>query len=339
MGAMNEKSGENLTIKSAADLAAIKKEYLARRSQYKRQVLVCGGAGCISSHCQDVKDALFEALKTYKLEDEVEVLVTGCMGTCALGPVILVQPDGVFYTKMDPEKVENVVLQHLVNDQICEEYTYFDDDMGIHVPKMENIGFFEGQIRIALRNCGQMEFSSLEAYVARDGYAALAKALHGMTQEDVVTVVKDAGLRGRGGAGFPTGLKWKLCKQNDADQKYVCCNADEGDPGAFMDRSVLEGDPHTILEAMTIAGYAVGAHQGYIYVRAEYPIAVKRLETAIRQAKEYGLLGKNIFDSGFDFDLELRLGAGAFVCGEETALMRSIEGHRGSPRPTPPSRR
>ena len=179
MGAMNEKSGENLTIKSAADLAAIKKEYLARRSQYKRQVLVCGGAGCISSHCQDVKDALFEALKTYKLEDEVEALVTGCMGTCALGPVILVQPDGVFYTKMDPEKVENVVLQHLVNDQICEEYTYFDDDMGIHVPKMENIGFFEGQIRIALRNCGQMEFSSLEAYVARDGYAALAKALHG----------------------------------------------------------------------------------------------------------------------------------------------------------------
>ncbi len=338
MGAMNEKSGENLTIKSAADLAAIKKDYLARRSRFKRQVMVCGGAGCISSHCQEVKDALFEALKTYKVEDEVEVLVTGCMGTCALGPVILVQPDGVFYTKMDPERVEDVVLRHLVNDEICEEYTYFDDDMGIHVPKMENIGFFEGQVRIALRNCGQMEFSSLEAYVARDGYAALAKALHGMSREDVVTVVKDAGLRGRGGAGFPTGVKWEAgMKAVSADgRKFMVCNADEGDPGAFMDRSLLEGDPHSIIEGMMLGGYAIGASKGYVYVRAEYPIAVERLGNAIDQARAAGILGEHILGSSFSFDLEIRIGAGAFVCGEETSLLASIEGKRGEPRQKPP---
>lgn len=327
-----------MNVRSTADMAVIKKEYLARRGQYKRQVLVCGGAGCISSHCQEVKAALCEAVKTYKLEDEVEVLVTGCMGICALGPVILVQPDGVFYIKMDPEKVENVVLQHLVNDQICEEYTYFDDDMGIYVPKMENISFFEGQVRIALRNCGQMEYSSLEAYIARDGYAALAKALNGMTREDVVNTLKDAGLRGRGGAGFPTGVKWEAGMKavSEDGRKFMVCNADEGDPGAFMDRSLLEGDPHSVIEGMMVGGYAIGASKGYVYVRAEYPIAVERLGNAIDQARAAGILGQDILGSGFSFDLEIRIGAGAFVCGEETSLLASIEGKRGEPRQKPP---
>lgn len=338
MSGINETPTQVYQVRNTADLTIIKEEYLSRRSQYKRHVLVCGGAGCISSHCQEVKDALYEAVRTYQLEKEVEILVTGCMGTCALGPVILVQPDGVFYTEMTPEKAETIVLKHLLGNQICEQYTYFDEDMGIHVPKMENISFFEGQVRIALRNCGQMEYASLGAYIARDGYAALARALQGMNPEDVVNTIKDSGLRGRGGAGFPTGIKWEAgLRAVSADgRKFIVCNADEGDPGAFMDRSLLEGDPHSIIEGMMLGGYAIGASKGYVYVRAEYPIAVERLGNAIDQARHAGILGSNILGSNFSFDLEIRIGAGAFVCGEETALLASVEGKRGEPRQKPP---
>ena len=338
MALINETSRENLVVRDQMDLRVIKGDYLAQRRKYRRQVLVCGGAGCISSHCQEVKDALHESLANYQLEDEIEVLVTGCMGTCSLGPVILVEPDGVFYIEMDPEKVDHIVFRHLMNDEVCEEYTYFDDDMGIHVPLMKDIGFFEGQVRIALRNCGRMEFSSLAAYISRDGYGALAKVLSGMSREEVVAVVKNSGLRGRGGAGFPTGVKWEagMKAQSPDGRKFMVCNADEGDPGAFMDRSLLEGDPHSVIEGMMLGGYAIGAAKGYIYVRAEYPIAVKRLGDAIDQARAAGILGKNIMGSGFDFDVEIRIGAGAFVCGEETSLLASIEGRRGEPSQKPP---
>ena len=325
-------------VKNRDDLLSIKEEYLRRQKSYRRQVLVCGGAGCISSNCGEVRDALIKSVSTYKLDDEVKVMVTGCMGTCAMGPVILVEPEGIFYTKMNPEKAEDVVARHLLKDEVCEEYTYFDEDEGVHVPRMEDIPFFKGQVRVALRNCGHMEYASLEAYISRDGYGALARALSEMTPAQVVEEMKAAGLRGRGGAGFPTGVKWEAGMKavSEDGRKFMVCNADEGDPGAFMDRSVLEGDPHAVLEAMAIAGYAIGANQGYIYVRAEYPIAVERLQIAIKQARDMELLGKNIFGTGFDFDIDLRLGAGAFVCGEETALMTSIEGKRGEPRPRPP---
>ena len=325
-------------VKNRDDLLSIKEEYLRRQKSYRRQVLVCGGAGCISSNCGEVRDALIKSVSTYKLDDEVKVMVTGCMGTCAMGPVILVEPEGIFYTKMNPEKAEDVVARHLLKDEVCEEYTYFDEDEGVHVPRMEDIPFFKGQVRVALRNCGHMEYASLEAYISRDGYGALARALSAMTPARVVEEMKASGLRGRGGAGFPTGVKWEAGMKavSEDGRKFMVCNADEGDPGAFMDRSVLEGDPHAVLEAMAIAGYAIGANQGYIYVRAEYPIAVERLQIAIKQARDMELLGKNIFGTGFDFDIDLRLGAGAFVCGEETALMTSIEGKRGEPRPRPP---
>mgnify|MGYP001015255622 CR=1 FL=1 len=323
-------------IKNSAMLAEIKQDYIEKRKSFKRQVLVCGGAGCISSHCGEVQEALKKSLADHQLESEVEILVTGCMGTCAAGPVLLVEPDGIFYTAMNPQKVADLVERHLVHGEVCEEYTFYDTEEERYIPKLDDIPFFKEQVRIALRNCGMIDPENIDEYIAFDGYKALGKVLTEMTRDEVVDTIIRSGLRGRGGGGFPTGLKWKFAKAPESDVKYVCCNADEGDPGAFMDRSVLEGDPHSVLEAMTIAGYAIGAQQGYIYVRAEYPIAVKRLRVAIGQAREYGLLGDNIMGTGFKFDIDLRLGSGAFVCGEETALLASIEGGRGEPRPRPP---
>ncbi len=322
-------------ISTLAQLEQTKSNYLETVAQYKFQALVCGGAGCISSNCGAVQEALTAALEQNNLTNEVQVSVTGCMGVCAAGPVLLIQPEGIFYAEMTPEKVTEVVEKHLVGGQIIEEYTFFDNTVKKYVPKIDDISFFKGQVHIALRNCGKMEFASLEAYIARDGYLAASQALS-MTPVQIVDEIKKSGLRGRGGAGFPTGIKWEAGLKAAGDQKYIVCNADEGDPGAFMDRSLLEGDPHSIIEGMLIGGYAIGADKGYVYVRAEYPIAVERLSAAIEQAREVGLLGENILGSGFNFDLEMRIGAGAFVCGEETALLASIEGQRGEPRQKPP---
>ena len=325
-------------LRTSGDLVGVKEQYLARQSSYKRQVLVCGGAGCISSHCGEVLNALREALQDHGLEQETNVLVTGCMGICAVGPVLMVEPDGIFYTEMNPDKVREITERHLVGGQVCEEYTFYDQYKERHIPKLEHIDFFKQQVRVALRNCGRMEYVSLDAYIARDGYQALAGVLQGMQPQDVVDTVKASGLRGRGGAGFPTGVKWGagLKAFTPDGRKYMVCNADEGDPGAFMDRSLLEGDPHSIIEGMLLGAYGIGASKGYVYVRAEYPIAVERLSNAIEQAREAGLLGENILGSSFSFDIEIRIGAGAFVCGEETSLLSSIEGKRGEPRQKPP---
>lgn len=303
---------------------------------YRSNVLVCGGTGCSSSNSQEIMRRLEEEIKKKGLEKEVNVVCTGCFGLCSLGPVVIVYPEGSFYSKVTLADIPEIVEEHLLKGRIVKRLLYQEtiDNDAIH--SLTDTPFYKKQKRIALRNCGVINPEVIEEYIAMDGYSALGKVLTEMKPEEVIQVIKDSGLRGRGGGGFPTGLKWSLAAQNDADQKYVCCNADEGDPGAFMDRSVLEGDPHSVLEAMAIAGYAIGATQGYIYIRAEYPIAVERLQIAIDQARKLGLLGKNIFDSGFDFDIELRLGSGAFVCGEETSLLASIEGHRGEPRPRPP---
>ena len=305
---------------------------------YRAHVLVCGGTGCTSSGSAQLIERFEQQLAEKGLDKEVKVIRTGCFGLCEAGPVVIVYPEGTFYSRVKVDDVDEIVSEHLLKGRKVQHLVYVD-----HATKessvtksLDEIGFYKLQKRVALRNCGVIDPENIDEYIAFDGYKALAKALTEMTREEVIQTVLDSGLRGRGGGGFPTGLKWKFGAASQADQKYIACNADEGDPGAFMDRSVLEGDPHSVLEAMTIAGYAVGAHQGYVYVRAEYPLAVKRLQIAIDQAHEYGRLGKNIFDSGFDFDIELRLGAGAFVCGEETALMTSIEGHRGEPRPRPP---
>ena len=303
---------------------------------YRSNVLVCGGTGCSSSNSQEIMRRLEEEIKKKGLDKEVNVVCTGCFGLCSLGPVVIVYPEGSFYSKVTLADIPEIVEEHLLKGRIVKRLLYQEtiDNDAIH--SLTDTPFYKKQKRIALRNCGVINPEVIEEYIAMDGYSALGKVLTEMKPEEVIQVIKDSGLRGRGGGGFPTGLKWSLAAQNDADQKYVCCNADEGDPGAFMDRSVLEGDPHSVLEAMAIAGYAIGTTQGYIYIRAEYPIAVERLQIAIQQARELGLLGKNIFDSGFDFDIELRLGSGAFVCGEETSLLASIEGHRGEPRPRPP---
>ncbi len=303
---------------------------------YRSYVLVCGGTGCTSSHSQEIRDRLEEEIKSHGLEDEVSVVKTGCFGLCALGPVMIVYPEGCFYAMVKVDDVPEIVEEHLMKGRIVKRLLYDETVQEEKVKPLQDTQFYRKQKRIALRNCGVINPENIDEYIGRDGYEALGKVLTSMTPDEVIKVISDSGLRGRGGAGFPTGRKWSLAAVNEADQKYVCCNADEGDPGAFMDRSVLEGDPHVVLEAMAIAGYAIGASQGYIYVRAEYPIAVQRLNIAIKQARDYGLLGKNIFDTGFDFDIDIRLGAGAFVCGEETALMTSIEGKRGEPRPRPP---
>ena len=305
---------------------------------YRSHVLVCGGTGCTSSGSAKIREKLQEEIDKNGLHDEVQVVKTGCFGLCALGPIMIIYPEGSFYSMVKEEDIPEIVSEHLLKGRIVTRLLYKETVTDNGIKSLNETNFYKKQHRVALRNCGVINPENIDEYIGTDGYQALGKVVTEMTPEQVIQTILDSGLRGRGGGGFPTGMKWKLARNivPDADQKYVCCNADEGDPGAFMDRSVLEGDPHVVLEAMAIAGYAIGANQGYIYVRAEYPIAIKRLEIAIKQAREYGLLGKNIFDSGFDFDIELRLGAGAFVCGEETALMTSIEGNRGEPRPRPP---
>ena len=305
----------------------------------RNHILVCGGTGCTSSGSQKIIDALNAELAKNNLQDEVKVVMTGCFGLCALGPIMIVYPEGAFYSRVELDMIPEIVEEHIIKGRVVKKYLYTDKAEGEEVTGTESLNdtaFYKKQIRVALRNCGVIDPEDIDEYIAYDGYEALGKVLTEMTPAEVIQVMKDSGLRGRGGAGFPTGLKWDFASRNTSKLKYVSCNADEGDPGAFMDRSVLEGDPHCIIEAMAIAAYAVGASRGFVYIRAEYPIAVNRLQIAINQAREYGLLGDNIFGTDFCFDMEIRLGAGAFVCGEETALMTSIEGNRGEPRPRPP---
>ena len=302
----------------------------------RSHVLVCGGTGCVAAKSKEIIDEFNKQLNKHGLENEVKVVLTGCFGLCALGPIVLVYPEGAFYSEMKVENVAEIVEEHILKGRIVEKYLYHETVKEDSIASLNETAFYKKQHRISLRNCGVIDPENIDEYIAFDGYEALAKCLTELTPEKVIDEILKSGLRGRGGGGFPTGLKWQFAAKENNPIKYVCCNADEGDPGAFMDRSVLEGDPHNVIESMTIAGYAIGANKGYIYVRAEYPIAVERMEVAIKQAREYGFLGDNIFGTGFSFDLEIRLGAGAFVCGEETALMISIEGQRGEPKPRPP---
>ena len=326
-------------INSIADLESIKKAYNENSAKYKYQILLCSGAGCVSSDNAAVRAAVEEELEELGLSDQVIVRETGCMGTCAVGPVMLILPERTFYVSLTPDTVKDVIKSHIVDGKILEEHTFYDHTVKKHVPKMDDIAFFKDQVKIVLRNCGAMDYSDIEAYISRDGYMAIAKVLGEKSSQDVIDEIKKSGLRGRGGAGFPTGIKWQAGLDAKSERKFIVCNADEGDPGAFMDRSILEGDPHTVIEGMIIGGYAIGASMGYVYVRAEYPLAVERLEKAIADARERGLLGGKLFGSDFSFDLEIRMGAGAFVCGEETALMASVEGERGEPRQKPPGSR
>ncbi len=330
------------TLQELKDIKALKQGQVDIRfggnaEAEKTYVLCCGGTGCTSSHSGELMDEFKALIKKAGKEDEIEIIQTGCQGLCAKGPVVVVFPGDVFYQEVQPDMAERIFNEHIIGGNPVQEFLMTEELMSGEEIPFEKSSFHNDQLRLALRNCGRIDPENIDEYIAREGYEALAKAVGEMTPDEVIQTVLDSGLRGRGGAGFPTGKKW-LFASNDRGkvQKYVCCNADEGDPGAFMDRSILEGDPHSVLEAMAIAGYAIGSNQGYIYVRAEYPIAIDRLRIALDQAREYGVLGKNIFDSGFDFDIDLRLGAGAFVCGEETALMTSIEGNRGEPHPRPP---
>ena len=302
---------------------------------YESYVLVCGGTACCSGGGTDVVEAFKKELDAQGLSDKVQVVVTGCLGFCEQGPIVKILPQGTFYVQVHEEDVKEIVAEHLVKGRVVQRLCY-DPEQAKKLVAEANIPFYQKQYRIVLRNCGVIDPEKIEDYIARDGYKAIEKVLFEMTPEQVVEEMLKSGLRGRGGAGFPTGMKWKFAQQQPKGQKYMVCNADEGDPGAYMDRSTLEGDPHSILEAMTIAGYAIGASKGFIYIRAEYPLAIRRLEVAIEQARDLGLLGEDILGSGFSFDIELRFGAGAFVCGEETALLQSIEGNRGMPKPRPP---
>lgn len=299
-------------------------------------ILVCGGTGCSASRSHEITKNLQAALKDKGLEEQVQVILTGCFGFCEKGPIVKVMPDNTFYTEVKPEDALEIVEEHVIKGRKVKRLLYTDPETKEHVADSKHMNFYKKQLRIALRNCGFIDPENIEEYIANDGYAAVAKCLTEMTPQQVIDEIKLSGLRGRGGGGFPTGVKWEIASKNHADQKYVVCNADEGDPGAFMDRSILEGDPHSVIEAMTINGYAIGATKGLVYIRAEYPLAIDRLQTAIKQAREYGVLGKNLFGTGFDFDIELRFGAGAFVCGEETALIHSMEGKRGEPTFKPP---
>ncbi|AGB42160.1 NADH:ubiquinone oxidoreductase, NADH-binding (51 kD) subunit [Halobacteroides halobius DSM 5150] len=305
-------------------------------SIYRSHILVCGGTGCVSSGCKEVQDALRDELDAKDLKNEVKVVETGCHGFCEKGPIIIIYPEGVFYCEVTPEDMEEVVEEHLLKGRTVERLLYEEPITEENIPSYHDIEFYEKQQRVALANCGRIDPENIEEYIAVGGYEAVGKALTEMSAQEVIDQVKDAGLRGRGGGGFPTGLKWQFAHDAESDKKYIICNADEGDPGAFMDRSILEGDPHRLIEGMIIGGYAMGADEGYVYVRAEYPLAIQRLQKAIDQAEEYGLLGDNLFGSDFSFELHIKEGAGAFVCGEETALMNSIEGKRGMPRPRPP---
>jgi len=299
-------------------------------------VLVCGGTGCALEGAMDIANSIKNELKAHRIENEIEVIRTGCLGLCDLGPIVIIYPEGTFYHKVNIKNIPEIVEEHLVNGRIAEKYAYYKTLDDYSIRSLKNVEFFKKQVRIALKNCGIIDPENIDEYIAADGYKALEKVLTQLTPQQVIEIIKKSGLRGRGGGGFPTGLKWELAAKEVSDQKYIICNADEGDPGAFMDRSILEGDPHSVLEAMCIGGYAIGADTGFIYVRAEYPLAVDRLKVAIGQAREYGLLGNNILGLGFNFDIQIRLGAGAFVCGEETALIHSIEGKRGTPAPKPP---
>jgi len=334
-----EEGGETMAIQKLSnqnDLARISDTYKRRLESYEYRILVCGGAGCVSSGCAEISAAAHSVLEKLGMSDKVLVMETGCMGTCAVGPVMLVQPEGIFYVGLSPDIVDKVLSAYFTKDEIWIRHTFFDHSLRKNVPYIADIDFFRQQVKAALRNCGEMEHASIEAYIARDGYKAAAATLAEKSGADVVEEIKKSGLMGRGGAGFPTGVKWEAGMKAPGERKYIVCNADEGDPGAFMDRSIIEGDPHSIIEGILLGGYAIGAKQGYVYVRSEYPLAIQRLTTAMEQAREYGVLGENLFGSGFDFDLEIRIGAGAFVCGEETALMSSIEGNRGEPRQKPP---
>ncbi|MEG2001525.1 MAG: NADH-quinone oxidoreductase subunit NuoF [Clostridia bacterium] len=303
---------------------------------YRSHILVCGGTGCTSGKSREIFEAFEAEINALKLDKEVKVIMTGCFGLCALGPIVVVYPEGAFYSQVKVADAKEIIDEHIQKGRIVKRLLYKETVVGDGIKSLNETNFYKKQKRVALRNCGVINPENIDEYIGRDGYQALGKVLTEYKPADVIKIITDSGLRGRGGGGFPTGLKWSLAARAVDDIKYVACNADEGDPGAFMDRSVLEGDPHAVIEAMAIAGYAIGAHRGFVYIRAEYPIAVKRLQIAIKQAKEMGLLGDNIFDSGFAFDVEIRLGAGAFVCGEETALLNSIEGKRGEPRPRPP---
>jgi len=303
---------------------------------YKMQLLVCGGTGCRASASAKIVEKLNESLASHGLTQDAQVVTTGCFGFCEKGPIVKVIPDNTFYTQVKPEDAEEIVAEHILKGRKIKRLLYENPETEEHIPDSKHMGFYQKQLRIALRNCGFIDPENIDEYIARDGYSALAQVVTELTPQQAIDMVKQSGLRGRGGAGFPTGLKWEITKNFTSDQKYVVCNADEGDPGAFMDRSILEGDPNTIIEAMAICGYCIGASKGLVYIRAEYPLAIKRLQIAIKQAKEYGLLGDNILGTNFSFDIELRYGAGAFVCGEETALIASMEGKRGEPRVKPP---
>lgn len=324
------------SINTIHQLNQLKTQYLFDMSFYTHQILICGGAGCVSSNCENVAKAVDIQLKELNLSEKVKVFQVGCMGTCAVGPIMLILPEKTFYTQCTPESARQIVLSHIVNKKVLLEHTFYDQSLKKHVPCIDDIDFFKAQVKIALRNCGSIENDSIKAYIAKDGYFAIAKILKVFSPEKVIEEITNSGLRGRGGAGFLTGVKWKAGYLAKSDQKYMICNADEGDPGAFMDRSIIEGDPHSVIEGMMIGGYAIGASKGYIYIRAEYPLAIKRLSYALEEAREYGLLDRKIFESNFSFDIEIRIGAGAFVCGEETALIASIEGKRGEPSQKPP---
>lgn len=302
----------------------------------RMELLVCGGTGCQASNSSRVLEVLKQEIKNANLQDEVNVLFTGCFGFCEKGPIVKVMPDNIFYVEVDEEAAKKIVAEHVVKGRVYQEKLYVEPETNEKLPEQSTIPFYKKQIRVALRNCGKIDPENINEYIAADGYMALGKVLTEMTPEEVIDVMKKSGLRGRGGGGFPTGIKWEATRKSKSDIKYIICNADEGDPGAFMDRSILEGDPHSVLEGMAIAGYATGAQFGYIYVRAEYPLAIHRLRTAIKQARDLGLLGKNILGTDFSFDVEIKIGAGAFICGEETALINSVEGGRGEPTVKPP---
>ena len=325
-----------MNIKSLKDLNDVKTSFQEQESQYQFVAHVCYAAGCLSSDCREVKEAFVKALEHEKLTEKVKINLTGCMGACTLGPTLIINPGQILYCNLKPTDMAQIVKEHIKKGKIATKYCYKDPETGKEIPNMQEINFFKHQKKIVLRNCGTIDYASLDEYIANDGYFALCKALTKMTTVQVVDEVKRSGMRGRGGGGFPTGLKWEMASKVASDQKYIICNADEGDPGAFMDRSLLEGDAHAVIEGMIIGGYAIGASKGVVYIRAEYPIAIERLTIAIKAAQASGLLGTNIFDSGFDFDIEIRIGAGAFVCGEETALMASVEGRRGEPTQKPP---
>ena len=325
-----------MSIKTLDDLSQIKSTFQKEEANYQYVAHVCYAAGCLSSDCREVKEALVKALEHEKLTDKVKINLTGCMGACTLGPTLIMNPGQVLYCNLKPADLPFIVKEHLKKGKIATRFCYKDPDSGKEIPHLQDINFFKHQKKIVLRNCGTIDFASLEEYIANDGYFALCKALTTMTTVEVVDQIKKSGLRGRGGGGFPTGVKWEMASKVENDQKYIICNADEGDPGAFMDRSLLEGDAHAVIEGMIIGGYAIGASRGVVYIRAEYPIAIERLTIALKAAQQCGLLGENIFSSGFSFDIEIRIGAGAFVCGEETALMASVEGRRGEPTQKPP---